>query len=45
MEIKVQIEKGNKSPNKNWKSKLAEEKKKKKSFLRPRCKIAVKNAT
>ena len=39
-EIKVQTEKGNKCPNRIWKSKLVE---KQKSFLRPRCEIAVKN--
>ena len=41
MEIKVQIEKENKSPNKNWKKLIGESKKK--SFLRQRRKIAVKN--
>ena len=40
METKVQKEKGLKSPKKNWKKSWR--KKKEKSFLRPRCKIAVK---
>ena len=35
---KIQIEKGNKSPNRIWKVNERE----KKQFLRPRCKIAVK---
>ena len=40
IENKVQVEKGNKSPNRIWK--VNEQIKKKKSFLRPRCEIAVK---
>ena len=36
----VQIEKGNKSPNRIWK---VNERIKKKPFLRSRCKIAIKN--
>ena len=40
---KVQIEKGNKSPNRIWKK--VDVTWKKKPFLRPRCEIAVKNPT